>query len=55
MRISDAPSAAELVAVAQATLPPAVAEKWIGLLRPAIWLRHTVSHGRGTHAVATVV
>jgi uncharacterized protein YwqG len=39
--ISDPPSAAaELVAVAQATLPPAVAEKWTGLLRPTIGLRH---------------
>jgi Domain of unknown function (DUF1963) len=38
--ISDSTSAAaELVAVAQATLPSAVAERWIGLLRPAIRLR----------------
>ena len=32
-------AAAELVAVAQATLPAAVAERWIALLRPSIRLR----------------
>lgn len=44
MGISDSTSAgAELVAVARATLPSAVADKWTGLLRPAIRLRRAES------------
>ena len=40
VRISEsAPNAAALIAVARATRPPAVAEVWAGLLRPAVRLR----------------
>jgi hypothetical protein len=40
VEISELMSAgAEMVALARETLPPAVANEWIGLLRPAIWLR----------------
>ncbi len=47
MSVSDStPAAAELVSVARATLPSAVAERWIGLLRPAIRLRPTQSPER---------
>jgi hypothetical protein len=46
--LEPAANAASLIAVARATLPPAVVDAWTGLLRPAIRLRRA---GAGEHVV----